>query len=57
MAKADLQSALMALDANETVVPASEPQEGLRHIKQLEGALTAIFWRTRFSRRLLTSPK
>jgi transposase len=37
--KACLQGSLMALSANETVVPASELQEAMRRIKQLEGAL------------------
>ena len=37
--KAYLQGSLMAVGANETVVPASELQEGMRRIKQLEGAL------------------
>ena len=37
--KAYLQGSLMAVGANETVVPASELQEALRRIKQLEGAL------------------
>lgn len=37
--KAYLQGSLMAVDANETVVPASELQEAMRRIKQLEGAL------------------
>ena len=37
--KAYLQGSLMAVGANETVVPASELQEAIRRIKQLEGAL------------------
>lgn len=37
--KAYLQGSLMAVGANETVVPASELQEATRRIKQLEGAL------------------
>ncbi len=37
--KAYLQGSLMAVGANETVVPASEWQEARRRIKQLEGAL------------------
>ena len=37
--KAYLQGSLMAVGANETVVPASELQEAMRRIKQLEGAL------------------
>jgi transposase len=37
--KAYLQGSLMAVSANETVVPASELQEAMRRIKQLEGAL------------------
>ena len=37
--KAYLQGSLMAIGANETVVPASELQEAMRRIKQLEGAL------------------
>ena len=37
--KAYLQGSLMALGANETVAPASELQEAMRRIKQLEGAL------------------
>ena len=37
--KAYLQGSLMAVGANETVVPASELQESMRRIKQLEGAL------------------
>ena len=37
--KACLQGSLMAVGANETVVPASEPQKAMRRIKQLEGAL------------------
>ena len=37
--KAYLQGSLMAVGANETVVPASEFQEAMRRIKQLEGAL------------------
>ena len=37
--KAYLQGSLMAMGANETVVPASELQEAMRRIKQLEGAL------------------
>jgi transposase len=37
--KAYLQGSLMAVGANETVVPASELHEAMRRIKQLEGAL------------------
>ena len=37
--KAYLQGSLMAVGSNETVVPASELQEAMRRIKQLEGAL------------------
>jgi len=37
--KAYLQGSLMAVGVNETVVPASELQEAMRRIKQLEGAL------------------
>jgi transposase len=37
--KAYLQGSLMAVVANGTVVPASELQEAMRRIKQLEGAL------------------
>ena len=37
--KAYLQGSLMAVGANETVVPASELQEAMRRNKQLEGAL------------------
>ena len=37
--KAYLQGSLTAVGANETVVPASELQEAMRRIKQLEGAL------------------
>lgn len=37
--KAYLKGSLMAVGANETVVPASELQEAMRRIKQLEGAL------------------
>ena len=37
--KAYLEGSLVAVSANETVVPASELQEAMRHIKQLEGAL------------------
>jgi transposase len=37
--KAYLQGSLMAVGANETVVPASELQKAMRRIKQLEGAL------------------
>jgi transposase len=37
--KAYLQGSLLAVGANETVVPASELQEAMRRIKQLEGAL------------------
>jgi transposase len=37
--KAYLQGSLMAVGANETVAPASELQEAMRRIKQLEGAL------------------
>ena len=37
--KAYLQGSLMAVGANETVVSASELQEAMRRIKQLEGAL------------------
>jgi len=37
--KVYLQGSLMAVSANETVVPASELQEAMRRIKQLEGAL------------------
>ena len=37
--KAYLQGSLMAAGANETVVPASELQDAMRRIKQLEGAL------------------
>jgi transposase len=37
--KAYLQGSLMAVVANETVIPASELQEAMRRIKQLEGAL------------------
>jgi transposase len=34
-----LEGSLVAVGANETVVPASEHQEAMRRIKQLEGAL------------------
>jgi transposase len=37
--KAYLEDSLVAVGANETVVPASELQEAMRRIKQLEGAL------------------
>jgi transposase len=37
--KAYLEGYLVALGANETVVPASELQEAMRGIKQLGGAL------------------
>jgi transposase len=37
--KAYLEGSLVAVGANETVVPASELQEAMRGIKQLEGAL------------------
>ena len=37
--KAYLQGSLMAVGSNENVVPASELQEAMRRIKQLEGAL------------------
>ena len=37
--KAYLQGSLMAFGSNETVVPASDLQEAMRRIKQLEGAL------------------
>ena len=37
--KAYLQGSLMAVGANETVLPESELQEAMRRIKQLEGAL------------------
>lgn len=37
--RAYLQGSLVAVGANETVVPASELQEAMRRIKQLEGAL------------------
>jgi transposase len=37
--KAYLQGSLMAVGANETVVPASELQDAMRRIKQQEGAL------------------
>ena len=37
--KAYLEGSLVAVGANETVVPASELQEDMRRIKQLEGAL------------------
>ena len=37
--KAYLEGSLVAVGANETVVPASELQEAMRRTKQLEGAL------------------
>jgi transposase len=37
--KAYLEGSLVAVGANETVVPASELQEAMRRLKQLEGAL------------------
>jgi transposase len=37
--KAYLEGSLVAVCANETVVPASEFQEAMKRIKQLEGAL------------------
>jgi transposase len=37
--KAYLEGSLVAVGANETVVPASELQEAMKRIKQLEGAL------------------
>jgi transposase len=37
--KAYFEGSLVAVGANETVVPASELQEAMRRIKQLEGAL------------------
>ena len=37
--KAYLEGSLVAVGANETVVPASELQEAIRRIKQLESAL------------------
>ena len=59
--KAYLQGSLMAVGANETVVPASELQEALRrpcvasnNSKVLSGAR---LWRMRFSRRRWTWPK
>ena len=55
--KAYLEGSLVAVGANETVVPASELQEAMRRIKQLEGALGRKTLRTRFSRRLWTLPK
>jgi transposase len=55
--KAYLEGSLVAVGANETVVPASELQEAMRRIKQLEVRLDARLWRTRFSRRLWTLPK
>ena len=37
--KAYLEDSLVAVGANETVVPASELQEAMRRIKQFQGAL------------------
>ena len=37
--EAYLEGSLVAVGANETVVPASELQEAMRRIKQLEGEL------------------
>mgnify|MGYP003341588824 FL=1 len=37
--KAYFEGSLVAVGANETVVPASELQEAMKRIKQLEGAL------------------
>ena len=37
--KAYLEGSLVAVGANETVVPASKLQEAMRRIKQLEGAI------------------
>ena len=37
--KAYKEGFLLALGANETVVPVSDPQDAMRRIKQLEGAL------------------
>lgn len=39
MAQAYMEGSLVAVGANETVVPASDLQDALRRIKQLEGAL------------------
>ncbi len=55
--KAYLEGSLVAVGANEAVVPSSELQEAMKRIKQLEGALGLRPWRTRFSRRQWTLPK
>ena len=39
MRKAYLEGSLVSVGANETVAPASELQEAMKRIKQLEGAL------------------
>ena len=55
--KAYLEGSLVAVGANETVVPASELQEAMSALNNLKVRLDARLWRTRFSRRLWTLPK
>jgi transposase len=55
--KSYLQDSLMAENANETVVPASELQEAMRRIKQVEGALVRKTLENEILRRQLTLPK
>ena len=55
--KAYLEGSLVAVGANETVVPASELQEAMRRIKQLEGALGRKTLENEILSRLWTLPK
>jgi transposase len=49
--KAYTEGSLVAIGANEPVVPASELQEAMKRIKQLEAALGARRWKTTSSRK------
>ena len=55
--KAYLEGSLVAVGANETVVPASELQEAMRRIKQLEGALGRKTLENEILKKAVTLPK
>ena len=55
--KAYLEGSSVAVGANETVVPASELQEAMRRIKQLEGALGRKTLENEILNELWTLPK
>jgi transposase len=55
--KAYLEGSLVAVGANQAVVPASELQGAMDALNNLKVRLAARLWITRFSRKLWTLPK